>query len=160
MCAGLNRFAVLQCGLRVLVMKTEPYKGCYSSKVSWQGNDLMDTGVTVFWPGLNLAGALTLTVSQRAGQTTESSKQAGRVKLQLELKRLSGFSFQCLFCSFHSKSPWPLLIKKMHHFILSNAFDYFTTTLLSPAGLSCYTYTLITTPDVYTVTSQQPSVSK
>lgn len=51
-------------GLRVLLMKTEPHKACFSSKALWRRNDLMHIRVTVFWPGLNLAGVLTdLTVS-------------------------------------------------------------------------------------------------
>lgn len=53
-------------------MKTKTHKGCFSSKGLWQGNDLMDTGVTVFWPGLKLVGALTRTVSQTEG----ANKQA------------------------------------------------------------------------------------
>lgn len=57
------QYVVLQCGLHVLVMKTEPHNGCFSSKGSWQANDLIDIGVTVFWSGVKLAGALTLTVS-------------------------------------------------------------------------------------------------
>lgn len=83
----------------------ESHKGPYFTKGSWQGNDLMDIRVTVFWPGLNFEGAVILTMSQRSGQTTKSSKQAGRLKLQLEQ----------VFCSFHSKSPWLLQKRMMLH---------------------------------------------
>lgn len=54
---------VLVCGLHVLTMKTASRKGCFSSVGPWKSNDLMDIGVIVFWPGLNLSGALTQTVS-------------------------------------------------------------------------------------------------
>ncbi len=78
-CAALMQYVALWCGLRVLGMKTETRKGCFSSEGSWQGNDLMHTGVTVFWPELELAGALTLTVSQREVQTRREAvnKQPG-----------------------------------------------------------------------------------
>lgn len=59
----LIQHVVLQCGLRVFVMRMEPHKGCFSFEGSWQGNDLMDIRVTVFWPGLNLTGALTVSLS-------------------------------------------------------------------------------------------------
>lgn len=90
--------------MKAMEMKL-PYKVSFSSVGLWQRNDLMDIGVTVFWPGLNLRGALTQTVSlsgesEKKNQTTESSKQAGRLKVQLQQWRLFLFD---LFSSLHSQ---------------------------------------------------------
>lgn len=74
----LIQHVVLQCGLRVFVMRMEPHKGCFSSEGSWQGNDLMDIRVTVFWPGLNLTGALMLTVSLSGTYTDHKIQQTSR----------------------------------------------------------------------------------
>ena len=40
-----------------LGIRTEPHKDRFSTKGSWQRNDLMDLGVTVCWPRLNLGGS-------------------------------------------------------------------------------------------------------